>query len=764
MTHVRLRRARRASRIIAAAAAVLVASALPGFGQGGPQAASQLGGTPHGEIVWDKYAVPHIYGRTTEDVLYGLGFANMENHAETILRKVAAARGRLAEYFGAGPQDANIASDIQMRTYDVPRRSRRWLEEGTEEQRRFLAVFCAGANAYALQHGATIDPSLRQVLPIVPADVLAMIQTSIHFGFMPAQWNLPDLVAAWQQGTVVANLPPRGRRTGSNGWALAPHRTTGGRTILMGNPHLPWGVSQPIPDLDIFQLFEAQLVIGDPDHPALNASGVSFTGAPFLGMGFSDDIGWTHTTNPIKNVDVYDIALSGPGQYRFGERTLSLEQRPEVVNVRQQDGSLVPLPITITTSIHGPIIAQRGDGHVLALRVAGLDGNSMTSQYWAMLRSRNLAEFERANASLQMPFFNVIFADRRGDIMYLFGGKQPVRHGGTFADYVGVLDGNSPRTLWTETLPWEALPRTVNPSGGFVQNSNDAPWTSSFPNTISPTEFPAWISPVEMELRAQHGATFLLSKPWFGADDIIAGKASTKMLLASRLLPDLIAAARASGNATANAAASVLANWDQTADASSRGGALFEHWYEIYLADPATPRSPVFGSDFPAFRTEWSLAKALTTPVGLAKPAGAVPALIRATQDLQAQFGAIDLPWGAFHRVVLVTHDGTFTQTIPISNEPQSGATDIFGPLRVIDSFPNGPARLGFDGDTWVQVVEFDPMGHARARGLLTYGNASRPGSSHITDQLATFEAKTLRPILRERSDVLANAVSTERY
>ncbi len=720
----------------------------------------------HGEIIWDKYGIPHIYGRTVEDVLYGYGFAQMENHAETILRKVATARGRLAEYFGAGPQDGNIASDTQIRTYDIPRRSEEWLEEGTEEQRRFLKIFCAGANAYAKQNGSTIDPSLQQVLPIVPTDILNVTQNAIHFTFLPLNWDLPSQVAAWQQGKTAANLNASGQtaKNGSNGWALAPRKTANGRTILMGNPHLPWGVNQPIPNLDIYQWFEANLVIGEPDHPTLNASGVTFTGGPFIGIGFSDDIGWTHTNNTIKNADLYDIALSGPGEYLVDGRKHVLSERQDQIKVRQPDGSLVTVPITVASSIHGPIVAKRGDGHVLALRVAGLDGASITTEYWGMIRSHDLREFIHANESLQMPFFNVMYADRHGEIMYLFGGKQPVRKGGTFTDYLGVLNGNTSQTLWTETLPWHALPKTINPIGGFVQNSNDPPWTSTFPFAISPSAFPTWISPVEMTLRPQHGATFLLSKPKLTPDDVVAGKESTEMFLAGRLLPDLIAAAIASGDPTAKKAAAVLSAWDRTADAASKGGPLFEAWYNIYLADPNTPRSPVFGSSYPAFRVEWSLDKALTTPVGLADPAGAVPALVAAANQLQAAFGAIDVDWGTSHRVVLVTHNGPFTQTIPLSNAPQSGTTDVFGPMRVIDSFPEGPLLLGFGGDSYVQVVQFDPLGPATAQAVVTYGNASRPGSAHITDQLPVFEAKTLRQSLRQRGEVLANAVSTERY
>src|SRR5947199_174455 len=93
---------------------------------------------------------------------------------------------------------------------------------------------------------------------------------------------------------VTRRCTPRAFPTpqGSNGWALAPRKSASGNAILMGNPHLPWGNNQPVPGLDIYQWMEANLVIGEPRSPMLNASGVAFAGAPFIGIGYSDQVGW----------------------------------------------------------------------------------------------------------------------------------------------------------------------------------------------------------------------------------------------------------------------------------------------------------------------------------------------------------------------------------------------------------------------------------------------------------------------------------------
>ncbi len=44
-----------------------------------------------------------------------------------------------------------------------------------------------------------------------------------------------------------------------------------------------------------------------------------------------------------------------------------------------------------------------------------------------MAKADNLDEFESALRMLQNPMFNVIYADKSGNILYLFNGNVPVR-------------------------------------------------------------------------------------------------------------------------------------------------------------------------------------------------------------------------------------------------------------------------------------------------------------------------------------------------
>ena len=48
-----------------------------------------------GEILWDEFGIPHIYGRDLPTVIRGYGYAQMENHAELILQNIALPRALL---------------------------------------------------------------------------------------------------------------------------------------------------------------------------------------------------------------------------------------------------------------------------------------------------------------------------------------------------------------------------------------------------------------------------------------------------------------------------------------------------------------------------------------------------------------------------------------------------------------------------------------------------------------------------------------------
>jgi acyl-homoserine-lactone acylase len=654
------------------------------------------------EILWDRYGVPHVFADDVPGLAYGLGWAEMRNHADLILRLYGEARGRAAEYWGEDYLDG----DEWVRLMGVPERAARWDSALEPRERALLDAFVAGVNDYAREHADALGDDLERVLPVVPSDVLAHVQRVIEFEFVTSRDAVDHAAEDW-------GLP------GSNAWAIAPARTASGHAMLLANPHLPWS--------GFYRWFEAQLTGG-----GVNGYGATLVGMPLLAIGFNDAVGWTHTVNTLDGADLYELRLEGDG-YRWEDGVRPFEIERQTLKVRTSPGATRDEPFVIRRSVQGPVVAERR-GKALALRVVNLDESHLVGQYWDMIRAGNLQEFEAALGRLQMPFFTVMYADRDGHIMHLFGGRVPVRPAGDY-DWSGVVPGAGPRTLWTATHPYADLPRVVDPPSGWLQNANDPPWTTTFPRAIDPDRYPKYMAPRFMSFRAQRSVRMLEAADHLTFDDLVTDKFSTRFELADRILDDLLAAAGTRTGLVRDAAA-VLDRWDRSAEAESRGAVLFERFWREYVS--YTERTGPFA-------TRWDPERPLETPAGLANPAEAVRALQAAALQLGLARQPLDVAWGAIHRLRL---DG-------VDLAANGGPGDL-GIFRVIGYRNADDGReVATGGDSYVAAIEFaNPV---RALAVLAPGNATQHGSPHRTDQLGLVADKRLRPVWRTRAEIQAN-------
>jgi acyl-homoserine-lactone acylase len=320
-----------------------------------------------------------------------------------------------------------------------------------------------------------------------------------------------------------------------------------------------------------------------------------------------------------------------------------------------------------------------------------------------------------------------------GHTYYLFGGKTPRRARGDIATWSVPVRGDSAALVWTDYLSYRELPHVLDPSTGWLQNANDPPWTVTWPLVFAPDSFPPYLAPRMMSFRPQQSALLQLADSSITFDELVRYKHASRMALADRVLPALLTAARTGGDADARAAATVLAAWDRSANAESRGAILFEAWVARWIPGPG--QQP--------FASPWRLDSALTTPHGLADPAAAVTALSAAARATVQAHGALDVPYGQVKRLRHAGHD------LP----GNGGPGDPFGIFRVAQYTPeaDGKAAITF-GDTYYQVVEFSSP--VRAKVLTAYGNASQPGSPHRGDQLELFARQEMRDAWRTRAEV----------
>ncbi|MEH2264047.1 acylase [Nostoc sp.] len=656
------------------------------------------------EILWDTYGVPHIYGKDNRGIFNAFGWAQMHSHGNLLLRLYGQGRGRAAEYWG----DKYLDSDRWVLTMGVPERARSWYWAQSPTFRSYLDAFASGINAYAQEHSDLIDDSVEVVLPVKAEDVLAHLMRVIYFTFIVD----PDQVAS----VGIDNKQPK---AGSNGWAIAPKHSASGKAMLLANPHLPWS--------DLFLWYEAQLT-----SLSINAYGATLVGVPVLAIAFNDKLGWTHTVNAYDGWDVYELKLADQG-YRFDGKIYPFETKTLSLKVKQKDGTLSEEPLVIKSSVHGPVVKEK-DGKALALRVVGQDRPGVLEQWWDMARSQNLTQFESVLQRLQLPMFTVMYADRDGHIMHLFNGLVPIRSQGDFKYWQGIIPGDTSKTLWTKIHSYRDLPRIVDPASGWLQNANDPPWTTTFPVAIKSEKYPPYMSPHEMNFRAQRSAKMLLKDKKISFQKMIAYKHSTRMELADRLLDDLIPAAQKYGQELAKQAVQILATWDRQTNADSRGAVLFAAWAEEIDLDKV-------------FSKPWNQKFPLTTPDGLANPQNAVATLQLVAAKMKKTYGALDISWGEVYRLKYGN-----------VNLPANGGNGELGIFRTLYFAPLDSEDGHFQavaGDSFVAAIEFsNPV---KAMALTSYGNASQPGSPHIGEKLQMFAHKQLRPVWRARKDIQAH-------
>ena len=691
----------RSRPIVACALVLLLVTASGG--------AVALPSTKGAEILWDRWGIPHITAADHPGLFYAYGYAQMEAHSELLLRLYAQARGRGAEFYG----ESYVMADRWVRTNGIPERAREWAKGQSSEFGPLIVAFVAGLNAWASEHQGDLSPSAKGVLPVTVEDVYAHCLRVIHYDWII---NASKLDARLRRAQVDVH--------GSNEWAIAPAYSASGKAMLLSNSHLEWG--------DMHTYFEVQLTA-----PGVTSYGAVWVGFPVLRQCFTDFLGWTQTTNNPAESDLYRLTLKDGG-YVLDGTVRQFEITHEVIKVKGANGTIRDEPITIRRTVHGPVVAER-NGSMIAMRVAAIDRPRLFEQFWRMGLAHNLDEWQAAVRMQQLPLFNTAYADRDGHIAYVYNATLPVHQTGSYAFWQGVVPGDRSDLIATSIVPYDQVPKVIDPPTGWIQNSNDMPWTSVYPMMLDSTKFAlGFAAPEGITQRAQRGIRILSGyagkKMTFA--DVKAGKLSTRVETADQFVDDLVAAVRQQGSERARRAADVLEHWDRQAETTSDGMLLF---YKFML-EARSDFSAIGGFAIPTDDRH-----PLTTPRGFADPAKATAALDKVAAAVEAEYKSLRVPWGD----VLRFRRGNL-------DAPGNGSPSAMGAIRTVNAGPFVDGKTqGVAGDTYFAVIEFSTPVHAE--GLLSYGNWSKSGSPHVEDQLKLMSRKEMRPIWRDRKEVEAN-------
>jgi len=382
---------------------------------------------------------------------------------------------------------------------------------------------------------------------------------------------------------------------------------------------------------------------------------------------------------------------------------------------------------------------KKTENKVLALRMVGSDRPNMLLQWWRMINSTNFDEFESALKMAQIPFWNVMYADKSGEIFYLFNGLVPKRTEDSWTYWNRIIPGGKSADIWTEVHDYADLPKVKNPANGWLQNANDPPWTCTIPMTLNPDNYPGYMSPQGMAFRPQRSARMLIEDESITFDELVEYKLSTRLEFADRILDDLFLAIDKSNSEKAKKAKIVLENWDREADGDSKGMLLFYNWARKFNVGKKSN-----------YTKQWNINEPVTTPDGLAEPDRAVQLLEETVTEMEAKFGRLDIAWGEYYKI---NYNG--------KKLPANGIDGSMGVFRVASpgGADNNNMFVGY-GDSWVGVIEFGDK--IKAKVLLSYGNATQKDSPHNGDQLELFSKKELRDAWFTKADVESNTSRIE--
>jgi acyl-homoserine-lactone acylase len=685
-------------------------------------------------IVRDDWGIAHVTADTDANAVFGMIYAQAEDDFSRVETNFINAQGRLAEAEG----EAEIFRDLRMKLYIDPidlqakyRASPAWLK-------RLMAAWADGLNFYLHTHPAVAP---RVITRFEPWMALSFSEGSI--GGDIERISLAGLEAFY--GGSRSAGPLRGRRppyvearfvgrdprsgpavepepTGSNGFAIAPKNSVSGNALLWINPHTSF-----------YFRSEAHVTSGE----GLNVYGASTWGQFFVYQGFNERAGWMHTSSGVDNIDEYAETVVRNGEafsYRYGreERPMTIEKI--VVPYKTSDG-MARREFTVYRTHHGPIVRE-ADGKWISVRLMDDPVNALIQSY-SRTRARSYREYRQSMRLHTNSSNNTVFADADGNVAYFHSNFIPRRD--TRFDWSKPVDGSDPATDWRGVFGIDDSPNVVNPPNGWIQNTNNWPFTVAGVHSPRREAFPAYVDTAGENARGVHALRVLEGKSRWTPDTVVAAAFDSYLTEFDVLLPPLLQA------------------WDALPDSDARKAALREPVEQLRgwdrrwsTASIPTSVAVFWGEELGRRVAADALRAGVPTLAFMESRATAeqrLAALSAAVDQLASDFGSWRTPWGNINRFQRISADITprFDDAAP--SIPVGFTSSRWGSLASFGAraYPNTKKWYGTSGNSFLAIVEFGDR--VRAKAVSAGGQSGDPKSRHFTDQAGRYAAGHLREV-----------------
>jgi len=669
----------------------------------------------------DSWGIPHIYGKTDADTVFGTLYAQAEDDFNRIEVNYLNAMGRLAEAEGEG----ELYRDLRMKLFIDPIDMQAKYEQSPAWLKKLMDAFADGLNYFLYTH-PEVNP--RVITHFEPWMALTFSEGSI--GGDIERVNLRGLQDFYGNGDSIAQRiavsdnEPRG----SNGFAISPSNTLNGNALLMINPHTSF-------------FFRSELHMVSEE--GLNAYGAVTWGQFFVYQGFNEKAGWMHTSSRADAIDFYLETISERDDgvyyaYDGGERKL----RETVLTLPYRSGEgLAQRTFTVYHSHHGPIVRGEGD-HWVSIKLMQEPVDALTQSY---LRTKVSGhnEFSENMRLHTNSSNNTVYADAQGNIAYYHGNFIPRRD--LRFDWNSPLDGSNAATEWQGLHTLEESITLLNPENGWIQNTNNWPFTAAGEFSPRAEDYPRYMTNYVENPRGIHAVRVLKDKTDFTLDSLIEAAYDSALVAFDPLLPALIALKEEPGLAPeTREAIAHLSGWDTRFTLDSTQTTLAIFWGEALMRE-AQPLAAASNSDIYDY-----LASQITDDQRIA-------ALENAMTTLSDGFGNWQVPWGEINRYQ--RNDGAIVQQFDDSKPslPVAFASARWGSLASFGSrsYPGTNRLYGTSGNSFVAAVEFGEK--VRAKAVTVGGLSNDPASPHFDDQAALYTEGRFRDVLFYPEQIEAN-------
>ncbi|ADV48330.1 Glutaryl-7-aminocephalosporanic-acid acylase [Cellulophaga algicola DSM 14237] len=685
------------------------------------------------EIIRDDFGVPHIYGKTDADAVFGLLYAQCEDDFNRVEQNYIWATGRLAEVEG----ESALYSDLRAKLFMTEDEAKENYKNSPEWLKKLCDAFADGVNYYLETHPEVKPKLLTHFDPWMPmyfsegsiGGDIERISSSKIKAFYESGMELPKL-----QQLELKKEEEMAEPQGSNGIAISGKLTASGNALLLINPHTSF-----------FFRGEVHVV----SEEGLNAYGAVTWGQFFVYQGFNEKTGWMHTSTYTDVMDEFkETILEVDDQlvYQYGEELRPVTVGELILKYKEGD-SIKEKKVPSYRTHHGPI-THMVDGQWTASAmmwepVKALEQSYIRTKQTGYKGFREMMDI-RTNSSN-----NTVYADAEGNIAYFHGNFVPKRD--TIYDYTLPVDGSNPKTDWQGLHTVDENILILNPENGWFQNCNSTPFTAALAYSPKKEAYPNYMSKDQENFRGVHAINLLTDRSGYTIDSLIKLAHDPYLPAFEKLIPGLVEAYdKADKTKELGAPIEVLRSWDLKTSETSVAMTLAHYYGTMYSKMVEVPkdfsdmeRLNYFGTDTP-FEERLRVFKAVL-------------------EKLEEDFGTWNMPWGEVNRYQRL--DGAIHQAFndSLPSIPIGFASGRWGALAAYGvSYTNDTKKIyGTRGNSFVAVVEFGAK--VKAKSMLAGGQCGDPKSPHFDDQIARYAAMQFKDVAFYKDDVLKRAKETYR-